>query len=571
MKTNGKHTMNRKPMSSEEIKRMMDFDAVLKGASTGGEKGDGGKGGFKNGWYISGGALLILAGLAAWILIPLNKDNAISRQVEQNIPETMPRTQEDSEDLVRAPLVRLPVNEWDIAFSRYTLDATKGGIITHPSGTKIRVPGSCLIDQNGNKISGAVEFRYREFHDPIDIALSGIPMHYDSAGTNYYFETAGMSELRAFQGDQELVLEAGKKIQIDLHSQVDGPFNLYKLNEQTGWQPRGSNSPLTSRSDILEAERAVIGTDPVPPQQVPAKTVQEINYQKAEKELQKLMAEKPKSPEKATLSRPRFNLDVDLKDFPELEALGTMEFEVAPEDKAYTPEYKKIEWNDVQFKRYSDRRYKMILTRDAKGNTPKLQVELIVIPVIAEENYEAAKAKYEQMIREYDQKVAQKKKEAERLKKEAELAQKQAEIDRLKARERRNEGALAQQVYIRSFTMDGFGIWNCDNPRIKPDKIVTCRFEDEKGNALPILAVNCILPELKGLIVLHEKNGAYDVLIHEGKKEYVLLILEGKKLAFKKAEDVKPVDGVVVMVPVSRSFANAEEVREYLRSREELK
>ncbi|MHB1277611.1 MAG: hypothetical protein ACYC1Q_04370 [Bacteroidia bacterium] len=341
MKTNGKHTINRQPMSSEEINRMMDFDAVLKGASTGGAKGDGGKGGFKKGWYIGGGALLILAGLAAWMLIPLDKEDAISRQVEQNIPETMPRTQEDSEDLVRAPLVRLPVNEWDIAFSRYTLDATKGGIIVHPSGTKIRVPGSCLIDQNGKKVSGAVEFRYREFHDPIDIALSGIPMHYDSAGTNYYFQTAGMTELRAFQGDEELVLEAGKKIQIDLQSQVDGTFNLYQLNEQTGWQPRGSNSPQKNRQPQTDTEFTRANAPVLVKRDNAVETVEETRFQNAEKELQKLLTEKPKAPEKATISRPRFNLDVELKDFPELEALGTMEFEVAPEIRSILPSIKK--------------------------------------------------------------------------------------------------------------------------------------------------------------------------------------------------------------------------------------
>lgn len=554
-------------MSSEEINRMQDFDAVLKGASTGGPKGEGGKGGFKNGWYILGGALLILAGLATWMLIPLDKEDAISRQVEQNIPETMPRTQEDSEDLVRAPLVRLPVNEWDIAFSRYTLDATKGGIIAHPSGTKIRVPGSCLIDQNGKKVSGVVEFRYREFHDPIDIALSGIPMHYDSAGTNYYFQTAGMTELRAFQGDQELVLEAGKKIQIDLQSQVDGVYNLYQLNEQSGWQPRGSNSPL--KKSTVDGQQTTVEV-PLNNIELISQNPQELSFIKAEKDLQKLLAEKPKAPEKATISRPRFNLDVNLKDFPELEGLGTMEFEVAPEDKIFTPEHYKIEWNDVQLKRHSERRYKMILTRDARGSLPKLQVALIVIPVIAEKDYEAAKTKYEQMMRDYDQKVAQKKQEIERLKKEAEEAQKQAEAEWKRAQERRREGDRVQQVYIRSFTMDGFGIWNCDNPKIKPDRVEQCRFVDGNGKPLPILAVNCVLPEVKGLIVLHERNGTYDVLVNEGMNEYVLLILEGKKLAFKKAEDVKPVDGVVVMVPVSRSFANAGEVREYLRSREDL-
>lgn len=553
-------------MSSEDINRMQDFDAVLKGASTGGNKGEGGKGGFKKGWYMAGGALLILAGLAAWLLIPFDKEDAISRQVEQNIPETMPRTQEDSEDLVRAPLVRLPVNEWDIAFSRYSLNATKGGIIVHPTGTKIWVPGSCLIDQHGKKVSGAVEIRYREFHDPIDIALSGIPMHYDSAGTNYYFQTAGMTELRAFQGDQELVLEAGKKIQIDLKSQVDGTFNLYHLNEQTGWQPRGSNSPAKSTVDGRQTT-AVIETNP---SNNPTFTrlPQEIKQQKVERELQTLLAEKPKAPEKATISRPRFNLDVDLKDFPELEALGTMEFEVAPEDKIFTLELYKVEWNDVQLRRHSERRYKMILTKNATDRSPLQVVSLIVIPVIAEKDYEAAKAKYEQMIRDYDQKVVQKEKEIERLKKEA---QKQAEAEWKRAQEMRREGDKVQQVYIRSFTMDGFGIWNCDNPKIKPDRVEQCHFVDGNGKPLPILAVNCILPMVKGLILLHEYNGTYNVPVHEGTDEYVLLILEGNKLAFKNAEDVKPEDGKVVMVPVSRSFANAEEVREYLRSRVELK
>jgi hypothetical protein len=66
-------------------------------------------------------------------------------------------------------------------------------------------------------------------------------------------------------------------------------------------------------------------------------------------------------------------------------------------------------------------------------------------------------------------------------------------------------------------------------------------------------------------MVYEQGDGVYELPLIKNKDAYVLLILEGNKLAFKKAEDVKPVDGVEVMVPVSRSFANADEVRDYIR------
>lgn len=558
MKTNGKHTIDRKPLSTEEINRMQNFDAVLQGAKSGGGKGGSGKGGLGNGLYYAGGTLLILAGLAAWILLPLNKENAISRQVEQNIPETMPRTQEDSEDTVRAPLVRLPVNDWDIAFSRYSLDATKGGVITHISGTKIRIPASCLLDQNGNKVGGPVEFRYREFHDPIDIALSGITMHYDSAGKPYYFETAGMSELRAFQNNQELKIVPGKKIQIELVSQVGGSFNLYQLDEEKGWLARGSNTPKGK-----ETEDDLYGTLNIP---VPlgAEMLKERAYRQAEKEWQDLLGEKPKAPQKATISRPRFNLQVDLKDFPELEAFGTMEFEVAPEDKVFTLDLYKIQWNDVKLKRHSEKRYKMILTKEAVNKEAKQVVELIVIPVIAEKDFAQAQMKYDELLSDYNQRLEKKRKEADRLKLEAEKAQKEAEVNRAAQLQRVQEANQAQAAFIRTFTVDGFGIWNCDNPKLRYTRFVPCKFKDDKGNELPVLSANYVFPAAKGLMIIDGYGGLYQVPIINRADAYVLLMLEGNRIAFKKANDVKPAGGIEVMIPVSRTFANATEVKNFI-------
>jgi len=560
--------MNRKPLSSAEINRMQDFNAVLKGAAGGGANGGTGSGGFSSWLYIAGASLLVVGALVTWTLIPSNKEEAIQRQVEQNIPETMPRTQEDSEDTVRAPLVRLPVKEWDMAFSSHTLNAQKGGEIKLPSGTIIRIPGSCVVNENNDLVKGEVEYRFREFIDPIDIALSGISMEYDSAGTKYYFETAGMTELRAFQNNKELKMAPGKQIAITLKNEVKGKYTLYQLDEAKGWQARGTTTSIltTPSGDPMNAPGSnFIIVEPVD-EQSETLTIQPIaiEVQKLGQEIEKLVAQKPKAPQKANITRPRFNLEVDLKDFPELSSFEKMQFEVAPEDKTFTPEHYKVNWNNVQLKRYSDRRYKMVLTKVATKGSPKQEIELIVIPVIAEQDYEAAKKQYDNLLADYDQKLGQKKAEEIRLKKKAEEEAKALEEVR-KDQERIQKDVYKMQAELtRSFSINGFGIWNCDNPRLRPDRKENCLFVDSNGQPLNVITAYCVMTKDKGLIYMHNSGQTYNVLISEGRNEIILLLLEGNKIAVKKAEEIKPIDGKQVMIPLTKTFTDGKEIKNYV-------
>ncbi|MBI1221515.1 MAG: hypothetical protein GC180_02835 [Bacteroidetes bacterium] len=564
MKTNGKYRMNRKPLSSEEINRMQDFNAVLKGASMSGPKGGNGGGGFSNWLYMTGASLLVVVGVAAWFFYPDTKEKAISRQVEQNIPETMPRTQEDSEDLVRAPLVRLPVKEWDIAFASYTLDAQKGGLILHPGGTEIRVPASCLIDDKGNTIQGPVEFRYREFFDPVEIALSGITMEYDSAGVSYYFETGGMCELRAFQHGTELKMKPEKPVEVSMPAKIDGNYNLYYLDDERGWQPKGNSKQVSNATrdnitsvppvteSISEGEESII--EPLTPE-----------LKRIQTQINQLESQKPKAPRKANVNRPRFNLDVKLNEFPELSDFDKMQFEIAPEDKVFTTDLYKIEWNDVQLKRYSSTRYKMVLSQAGIGDSPRRVVELIVVPVIDEKDFAEAQKKYKQLLEDYNAKLEAKKAEEARLKKEAEVARNK-QMEAYQQQLKNQQATVFTEQEVRHvFSMDGFGIWNNDNPRIKPKRIIQAQFVTPNKEPIQCYNAKVILPSKRALIDIHHGgNGIYGIHDVGDSKSIVLFVLPDKQIAFKRVSDLNPSDGVIIMQPDPHRFESAKEIKEYI-------
>lgn len=279
MKTKAKHIIDRPPLTSEEINSMQDFNAVLKGGR-GGVPGGGKKGG-NGGWYFGGSLLLLSAVLVLWILNPTGDKEAKSRQVEQKIPETMPRTQEGSEDIVGAPPVKPPDPD--------------AAIETNPAA---------ILVSPGERGAGS---------------------------------------------DQLIPIE-------------ENPQYLALMEE-----------------------------------------------------IRQLEKRKPREPKKANKYRPHFDLKIDTQDYPELAGFMNMQFEVAPEDKSFSEDHYKVDWNDIQLKRHSGDRYRMVLTQDRAANGQKKVVELIVIPVISEAGFAAVKADYDKRLREYEKQLAGMKQKAETL------------------------------------------------------------------------------------------------------------------------------------------------------------
>ena len=555
-------------MSPEEINRMQDFDAVLKAA--GNPAGKGRNGTWQNGLYIAGTAVILSVASAVWYFTDQNKEQANTRQVEQKYPETMPRTQEGLEDPVGAPLVKPPVSQWDKTYTHFTLNAGLGGEIVTDNGSRIHLPANSLIDAQGNTIAGNVEIRTREFHDPYSIALSGIPMHRDSSGHYYYFESAGMIELRAFQDGKELSLKNGYNLNVQMRSGQEGDFNLYHLSETEGnWEYRGQVRETSVRQPATDAGNPTGTQEERNHDNIQETVVPTPRMQALQKEIRRIEADKPREPRKANPYRPRFDLKVDLKEFPELAGFENMQFEVAPEDKSFSPEHYKIEWNDIRLKRYNHDRYLMVLTR-LLGEEKEQVVELIVIPVFPEGGFPQAQEKYEELLKDYEKRLQAKKAEEKRLREaeEARLRKETEEARRMQEEQRALEtrnAAVNTREMIRVFSISGFGIWNCDNPKLAKATHEKVRFTDKLGKELPIVSAHCLFIRNNGVCPLYpSQDGSFTLPLKPNAGEIILLVLDGQRIAFKKADDAKVENGFLIMEPVSGSFGSAEEVKAFI-------
>lgn len=135
------------------------------------------------------------------------------------------------------PLVKPPVKGVDVYPDLYSYNAMTGTELKYGSGTKISIPAMAFEDANGSPVTGNVDITYREFRDPIDVVLSGIPMKYDSGGVVNDFQSAGMFEINASQNGTEVYLQEGKQIDIDFAvTDTASTYNFYRLDETNGWQ-----------------------------------------------------------------------------------------------------------------------------------------------------------------------------------------------------------------------------------------------------------------------------------------------------------------------------------------------
>jgi len=145
------------------------------------------------------------------------------------------------ETIVVDPLVKPPFPEFDPEFTLFTFNAEKGELFKMPSGTEINIPPNAIVDENGNAVSGEVQFNYREMHYATDIYFAGIPMSYG----NGHFETAGSFEMRVKQGNATLYLDSTQQVDVKFASfQTGDDYDFFYLDEEAReWDSLGTAKP----------------------------------------------------------------------------------------------------------------------------------------------------------------------------------------------------------------------------------------------------------------------------------------------------------------------------------------
>jgi hypothetical protein len=466
------------------------------------------------------------------------------------------------------------MKEIDVPYESFEIDNALGDTLFTKNGSILIFPKNAIVDNDGKIVTGKVQIRSREFNDPIDFAVAGIPMQYDSAGVKYTFVSSGMIDINAFQNGNALKVNPNAKPTLNLVSTSDAASNLYQLNAATGvWQNKGSveiidvrNGQQTNRpqTTVNKASKTVdFPTDirNVKPEAYDGSMAQEII--------------KPEPPRKASGTKPVIEIQIDPESFAELKVYNNMKFEVVGGD-AWNPKDSEVEWNNVELKTITTgKMYNVTFTKGQRKLT------YITNPVLEGNDYNNAVAAYDKKLAKYEAQINATKdnwdiaeKQAQKKNTEIEaknqiITQKRDSVikenDRIVAmnkliemrneliakrnieieaqnklmlyQQRRNTKYLdsiikvndeANKAYqlkvdnerkriaeekrvldstlnsfsaamsmtelqnkiIRSFTIDGFGYWNCDQPTIPKGTIFVGNFVDEEGKPIVFTYMN---------------------------------------------------------------------------------
>ncbi len=493
---------NREKLSDKEIESKMDFDQFMKGYQAG------------NSWLTSAAkSVKLIKGIG--LVAALAGIFYVAKTV-------LSKNESD-------PFINPPLEETRISPNIYSVDNTHDTIITYKTGSSIYIPASSFVDIRGNDVKGKVEIHYREFHNPFDIFLSGIPMKYDSANVTYQLETGGMMECVAFQDDKPLSLKPGKEITVNMISNVSANnYNIYYLDTaKRNWEFVRANSkenktnlPLYDYEVVKEYEA-------------------EVNNNI-----------EPAIPSIAKTTSANIELDYDETEFPELAVFDGIKFEVDPDDKNFDPALSKKTWDDVTVKKGSNSR-KYVLTF-TKGNELH---EFNVAAVLEEKDFEQAQQEYAKKQEEYFA-LLEKKKNDEKYREQV----MQSNYDKLmdvaewsNVNKRVTEFIKKDivnyaQLAIKTFQIKELGVWNSDHPYVQyldantksKSPVITKEafFTDKKGNILEVKNVYLVPADRNTLYGLAPKGNKIERFNYAQDEPYMLLAVtrEGYPAYVSKSE-----------------------------------
>lgn len=547
-----KFNLNRPKVSDDEINKHKDFDKLVKQfkqQSIQKAKSDSNFLKNKKATYAT-----VIAGLAVVCTVTyFTVFNKTSKQTATNDKTNTFNTTNNKEVNTKKNFIAPPAKKLDVPYNTYKVNAQKGGELAHHTKSKIKVPKAAFVNKEGKEIIGDVEIMYREFHDQADIIASGIPMQYDSAGTKYTFESAGMFDVKGYQNGEEVYLKQGKPITVELASRyTDDRYNQYYLDTVAhNWQVIKHDSPVISPETAPPAQQ--IGTEKSEKEIQLVKKIEhvpiKIDSVKTVYEKKVIALPQPKQPVKPAKAtgRPQFNLEVDYKDYPELSAFKNSVFEVGNENKNYTKELHSITWSSAIISQGPQKGKNYILTLKYRNREEKL----VVYPVLTGENFEKASAVYEKKFSEYGNLLEKREADEKKLKAEMEAKQKayleeqkklSAELLKEQIRIRRemevqqanwSKNASVESSVIRVFQVNNFGIYNSDCPRSMPHGPVI--EPSYASNSVPLDPSSVFLVET-GTNIVYNMSAVPYRFMYDTRKRYSLCVIAGGNLYLCKRD-----------------------------------
>lgn len=230
---NIKFNRTHKILTDEEIlKQKPDFDALIKMNPVKVPH----KSFMNNKWWFMGGGSAVIVGIVLSIVF----SSSLKKQGEKFF-NTNKKNQIDSLIVDEKSGATVYVDSASaLGEDEYEINSSKKSIISTKSGTLIEIPANSFVDKMGKDVNSNVRIHYKDYYKPYDIYNSGISMQYDSAGKTYSFESAGMFDIQASAGNEEVYLKPGKSLSVSLvTSSNDSRFNFYYWDKKKGWEYAG--------------------------------------------------------------------------------------------------------------------------------------------------------------------------------------------------------------------------------------------------------------------------------------------------------------------------------------------
>ncbi len=524
-----KINFNRKKLSDQEVQSNMNFDEFMQGYQAAGTASGSFLNGIKFYTIIGASGLVMLGGYLAY------KGFGGSGSSNSSMPFVSP-----------------PIEGAGVQLSSFNINTQRDTAVVYNTGSSIVIPANAFLDKNKKPVSGNVELRYREFHDPFEVLLSGIPMHYDSAGEHYNFESAGMIEILAYKDGNLLYTNPDAPIKINMLSyNNEDKFNLYYLDTVARrWEYEGKNSMANGNFKPLY--------DP---------TIAKEYLQEAIKELEQQM------PEKANPSRYSFVIDYNKTEFPELAMFEDVKFEVDKNDGGYDPKYAQRVWQDVSISKGADKRhYTIQFSNETESHS------FSVKPVLEGLKYEDVKLEMESKLIDYQIALQkgklEKKQQMDVLMSRYQRAVKTVEWNNINGYV--NDYLKQDRVNIinlsaRTFDARVFGIWNMDIPfavrmEYKPFK---ASFTDASGSPIDLKDAWVVEPDGHRIIRFScpESETVFPMRFKPGVRSLLIARTAGKeKLAYINCEQFQKAvregaNAVLALTVSEKSIHEPEELK----------
>lgn len=468
MKDNYNIKVNPLELSSEQIQQHQNFDALLASFEQAPSPQEETKGDSSNLKVVAMNPnqrrRLKYAASAIITLIAASLLFVVLRQPLEEIHTFKPPTLQINELL--ALNLQQPLPQLTVPVESKTVQAEEGEVLTYASGSKVKIPAAAFVDKDGVPVKGAVEITYREFNDPVDMFLAGIPKELNK---HQDLQSTGMMEIKGFQNGEPVFLDADKKLDIELqgkmaldmkpedlgvyvYSSQEDAWNykaqdqvevLNKITNTTNNNPNGEKTTLNNNAELApilaQLKRENQSTKPVPPI-------------------------KPGVPNDMQV----FDFDIDLENAPELTQYDQKIDFMAPA-KDFTPATFDTVWTGMELTKNATGNYVLTLeyeNEQGEVTTRVSKVEPVVVATNeAKRKFQQEQARYEQALEAWEENIRS-------------LAQAQ-----MKPTE-----TLVN--IINRFQIERFGLWNCGKPiEWEEQTVLPTQFVNLEGNPIALQEV----------------------------------------------------------------------------------